>query len=529
MDFVKKAAYVLTFAGLLSLQYGCDRVVTGKPEAINESSSQVPSESTTPKNDLIGETPSQLPPSDLPRQNSAQPAATDATDPAIENMLLTIQAVKSDDPARMLAHLTDIERATQELLSSAKRISPDSMSAAAIRLSKMKLEAADHLVNLPTATSEQIRAGTKMQLVALSNLTGLKDVAAAKRLESFSKSLATNPDPELRHQGQIVRFGFEIQNLQNGIVADPSSLVEATTQLVSDPQYRGRVEMVSIINAADTLHRMGYVEDAKRIEQAAFAAFSDSSDAQLRNESWNLLTSKSQSVENFLQSLKSALDGKPDASSILAAARNVLDEYPNPVTLEMIAGVIPDLEYRGHVETSRTLADLVHGTIASFASTGNSINASRSILSEHQRRTQWIGRKIEFDNLIDQNGQPLDWSSFDGKVVLIDFWATWCVPCLQEIPVMRKAFEELSSQGFAILSINMDSDPGALTQFMATERLPWPTYHGGSDGLQPIVERYGVSRFPLTMLTDKSGKVVYLHVRGSDIATKVKQLLNSSN
>ena len=117
---------------------------------------------------------------------------------------------------------------------------------AAIELARMKLEAGEHLAGLPTATAPQIKQGTQAQLVALSHLSGLKDVQAAKRLEEFAAGLLNHSDIELRHQGQIVQFGFAIQSLQNGVLNDPAPLLQAARELVAEPDFRTRLEMTSL-------------------------------------------------------------------------------------------------------------------------------------------------------------------------------------------------------------------------------------------------------------------------------------------
>jgi thiol-disulfide isomerase/thioredoxin len=525
---------------------GCDRTVPPRqqlqdpqdsassledapPKSFDPESSVVPLVSSTqvadsaPGNQLDRST-------SRPELTTEEQSAADDTAPRGQEWALAIRPVQSSDPTQMVRHLADIETEIQNLVVKARRMDEDDAQRGAVQLSQMKLNAAEHLEGLPDASPDQRKIARKSRLVALSHLSGLKDVRAAKQLSDFARKLLSDEDPELRHQAAIVLFGFQIQELQNGILDDPSALVNSAQQLVADPSYRSRLEMTSLAHAINVLYQMGFSSNASEMEQLAFDAFSSSPDRELRNEAWNQLTRTSQSVANFVNSLQSLGPLPADAGLVMAAARDLVQQHPNPVTLEMITGVITDLEYGGQLPLSLELTELVDRELEKHPS-GVSTQAVTAALSEHRQRVGWVGRTLGREvlgnlRLIDNDGTPLDPSTLEGNVVLIDFWATWCLPCIQEIPFLRRAHQELSEKGFRVLSINMDKDPARLNQFLQNNRLPWKTYRVESGDLKMLTEKFGITLFPHTILVQRDGTVASLHVRGDRLTVEAERLLS---
>ena len=108
-------------------------------------------------------------------------------------------------------------------------------------------------------------------------------------------------------------------------------------------------------------------------------------------------------------------------------------------------------------------------------------------------------------------------------VVLIDFWATWCGPCVREIPNVKATYEKYHDQGFEIIAISFDSKKEALEKMIAEKEMPWPQYLDGTGWDNKFGQYYGINGIPTMWLLDKDGNVAHLNAR-SDLEQKVAQL-----
>jgi thiol-disulfide isomerase/thioredoxin len=122
------------------------------------------------------------------------------------------------------------------------------------------------------------------------------------------------------------------------------------------------------------------------------------------------------------------------------------------------------------------------------------------------------------------DGKEFDLSKLQGKVVLIDFWATWCGPCVAELPNVLKAYKELNPKGFEIVGISLDQDKAALEAFVKEHGMAWPQYFDGKGWQNDISTQYGISSIPAMWLVNKKGMVVNTNARAG-LEEQVAKLL----
>jgi peroxiredoxin len=106
------------------------------------------------------------------------------------------------------------------------------------------------------------------------------------------------------------------------------------------------------------------------------------------------------------------------------------------------------------------------------------------------------------------DGTSINLADLRGKVVLLDFWATWCPPCRDEVPHVVAAYNKYHAQGFDVVGISLDQDKDALRQFIANNGMPWPQYFDGQGWGNALARRFHINSIPQMWLLDRQGRVV---------------------
>lgn len=127
--------------------------------------------------------------------------------------------------------------------------------------------------------------------------------------------------------------------------------------------------------------------------------------------------------------------------------------------------------------------------------------------------------------LNDTAGKPVTLNSFRGKVLLVDFWASWCGPCRHENPNVVKAFNEFKDKGFDVLGVSLDEDKGKWIEAIKKDKLTW-THVSDLKGWQNEVSGlYGVMSIPSNFLINSDGKIIATDLRGDNLRAKLTKLL----
>jgi peroxiredoxin len=125
----------------------------------------------------------------------------------------------------------------------------------------------------------------------------------------------------------------------------------------------------------------------------------------------------------------------------------------------------------------------------------------------------------------DVAGKPLSLTNYLGKVVLIDFWATWCGPCVNELPKVLQAYEKHHAKGFEIIGISLDEDLRKLAEFTKEKNMAWPQFCDANGWQNKLAMKYGIHSIPATYLLDGEGKIIGKNLRGDDLEKAVAKAL----
>jgi thiol-disulfide isomerase/thioredoxin len=215
------------------------------------------------------------------------------------------------------------------------------------------------------------------------------------------------------------------------------------------------------------------------------------------------------SVKQLVADIKAALAGDdPITSNVVMAARQLsaVEYSPNPDVREHAGEVLAEL---------------------GDALAGNANPATAKIGRKMQgavRRLNLLGQPLEVSGTL-MDGAKFDWAQYRGRVVLVDFWATWCGPCIGELPNVKKCYEQYHDRGFDVVGISLDQDRGKLEKFLEKEQTAWPTIHDGAWEDNAVATYYGVVGIPTVILVDREGKVVSTRARGDELRKQLESLL----
>jgi len=122
------------------------------------------------------------------------------------------------------------------------------------------------------------------------------------------------------------------------------------------------------------------------------------------------------------------------------------------------------------------------------------------------------------------DGSTVDLAQMRGKVVLIDFWATWCGPCMKEVPNVVAAYQKYHDKGFEVVGISLDKDKAAMLRTTAQKGMTWPQYFDGKSWDNAISTAFGIRSIPTMWLVNKKGVVAIPNAR-ADLDGGIAKLL----
>ncbi|HYG40216.1 MAG TPA: TlpA disulfide reductase family protein [Cytophagales bacterium] len=205
-----------------------------------------------------------------------------------------------------------------------------------------------------------------------------------------------------------------------------------------------------------------------------------------------------------------------------AEAQNLIDKAKGTKGQEIV--FISLLDIFGSVDM-----DFAGNLARQYAKTFPKSEKAKNILASMPKPSPQVGETAPNIILPDPDGKSISLESLRGKVVLIDFWASWCGPCRQENPNVVRVFNKYKDKGFTIYGVSLDKDRDRWLQAIEKDQLTWHHVSDLKFWNSKGAELYGVRSIPATYLIGKDGKIIAKNLRGEKLEFEIKRVLETNN
>lgn len=207
--------------------------------------------------------------------------------------------------------------------------------------------------------------------------------------------------------------------------------------------------------------------------------------------------------ENYKEHLRYLVKHYADRSSVLAAIRGL-----------------------SYAEDSVLIHEAIQTMQAANPSTAALADAYLKEETEKQakKRMMAVGSKLPAFECFAEDGKPVSLSDYEGKVVVLDFWASWCGPCRQEIPNLKAVYDEFKDKGVAFLSVSIDSKKADWTKALQAEQMPWKQAWVKDSG-KAVMNAMQFSGIPFILVLDRDGRIYRKNVRGKQVKETLQEIL----
>lgn len=226
-------------------------------------------------------------------------------------------------------------------------------------------------------------------------------------------------------------------------------------------------------------------------------------------------------AENLIDSFKSVM--KPHDGDIMR-----FRDYWTLVDMLKVVGkhqeALQLLQHLEKNEQENPFIKSIYREIAMIHEEKGNVELAKTYFLKADSKLEMIGKPAPDFSATDIDGKPISLKDYRGKVVLLYFWATWCGPCIGNMPIVKKVYDANRDFGFDVISINRDAEESDMSEYLNVCSLPWRQIFDGKEG--PLKQLYRVSGMPSKWLIDKDGNIISYEFRSTELHKLVRDIVN---
>ncbi|MBN1854863.1 MAG: redoxin family protein [Pirellulales bacterium] len=387
-----------------------------------------------------------------------------------------------------------------------------------LKLTTASIEAADKIL-AGEATDEQLTMAIDVKIGMFNlaeNFNAIPDVA--KKRKEFVESLKGDQRPLVVAFAKRLVFIEEAREWSALDASEKDAFLERLMGYLSEVEIeKAHLQLVS--NISRQIKPSQDLAAVKKLCLAVQPIFMKSKDKQLVDSAKQFFL-----TEEFAE--WSAMDPSHKEACLEKLVGYLNETEIGRAHLYWINGIGRQIEYMGSPEDAVKLYLAVQPIF--LKSDNKQLAEEAQSFDGIVRRLQLPGNEMPIEGFL-LDGKEFDWSAYKGKVVLVDFWATWCSPCIREMPNVKEAYKNYHAKGFDIVGISLDEDIEKVKKYVETNQIPWAILFSDVEEAtgwkHPMAVHYGIQAIPATILVGQDGKVVSLSARGTALGNQLKELL----